>query len=70
MALLDDLLKKDDLGGPYLESKDALLDPWKQPYHYDPAGKKNEGRRPDIWTVAPNNEVIGNWPAAKAKEKD
>lgn len=39
----------------------ATRDPWKNAYQYDPAGKKNKGARPDIWTVSPSREVIGNW---------
>ena len=66
---LDDLLKKDEAGnGPYLESMDALLDPWSttgQPrrYQYDKSGPNNQGMKPDIWTTDPkNNTKIGNWP--------
>lgn len=40
-----------------------LRDPWKHEYQYDPTGRKNKGERPDIWTVTPAREVIGNWPA-------
>ncbi|HEY1375268.1 MAG TPA: type II secretion system protein GspG [Gemmataceae bacterium] len=40
---------------------DVLRDPWKHEYQYDPAGRKNKGERPDIWTVTPGREVIGNW---------
>ena len=42
-------------------SPDSLQDPWKQEFHYDPSGRKNKGTRPDIWTVTPAKEVIGNW---------
>jgi hypothetical protein len=38
-----------------------LRDPWKHEYRYDPVGRKNKGTRPDIWTVTPGKEVIGNW---------
>ena len=40
---------------------DGLRDPWKHEYHYDPTGRKNKGTRPDIWTVTPAKEIIGNW---------
>jgi hypothetical protein len=40
---------------------DGLKDPWKREYQYDPIGRKNKGERPDIWTVSPAKEVIGNW---------
>jgi hypothetical protein len=59
---LEVLLKKDALGGPYLESDDALIDSWGQKYQYEPMGPRNKGARPDIWTVAPNGTEIGNWP--------
>src|SRR5947209_8924099 len=39
----------------------SLRDPWKNEYHYDPTGRKHKGTRPDIWTVTPGKEVIGNW---------
>jgi general secretion pathway protein G len=56
------LLQKDALGGPWLESQDALMDPWSHPYQYDKTGQKNQGMKPDIWTVSPNQKTIGNWP--------
>jgi general secretion pathway protein G len=62
---LNQLLAKDALGGPYLESADALVDPWGHPYQYDAAGTLNNGTKPDIWTVVPNSQPqkkIGNWP--------
>jgi hypothetical protein len=40
---------------------DNLRDPWKHEYQYDPNGRKNKGARPDIWTVTPAREIIGNW---------
>src|SRR5687768_612621 len=54
--LLDPSVK----GGPYLEEVSALVDPWGQEYKYDKGGQKNGGRRPDIWTIAPDGEEIGN----------
>lgn len=63
-AKLEDLLATKP---PILESKAALIDPWKKPYRYDASGPKNAGVRPDIWTVTPANDTIGNWPA---KPKD
>jgi hypothetical protein len=51
----------DTLVGEGAVSVDGLRDPWKHEYHYDPAGRKNKGTRPDIWTVTPAKEVIGNW---------
>lgn len=51
----------DTLVGEGSVSPDVLRDPWKHEYHYDPVGPKNKGTRPDIWTVTPAKEVIGNW---------
>jgi hypothetical protein len=33
--------------------REGLLDPWGRPYQYDPAGPKNGGKRPDIWSLGP-----------------
>jgi len=59
-ARLDQLVQPPE-GGPYADPS-ALLDPWDQPYQYDAAGPRNHGEQPDIWTVTPKGEVIGNWP--------
>lgn len=59
---LEELLAKDALGGPYLEGPDALIDPWGRRYQYDPKGPRNNGAKPDIWTVTPQGIEIGNWP--------
>lgn len=63
-ASLNDLLVKDQNGkGPYLESRDALTDPWGRPYHYDQNGSQNNGRQPDIWAEDPKDGTkYGNWP--------
>jgi general secretion pathway protein G len=60
---LETLLTPDAKGGPWLEDRDALKDPWGQPWTYDRAGSNNNGRKPDISTKAPDGSVIGNWPA-------
>src|SRR5262249_3669085 len=39
----------------------APIDPWGVPYEYDPDGPRNSGRHPDIWTITPSGELIGNW---------
>ena len=53
---------------PLLRSRDALLDPWNQPYQY-----KNPGvKRPysyDLWSFGPDGkdgteDDIGNWDAS------
>jgi hypothetical protein len=48
-----------------VDPKATLLDPWGNPYQYDPNGTKNGGRRPDIWAVNPDKKLIGNWPEEK-----
>jgi general secretion pathway protein G len=60
---LDLLLAADQRGGPWLEDRDALKDPWEKPYQYNKAGPRNQGKRPDIWTIDPTTQQeIGNWP--------
>lgn len=64
---LDILVNQDAAGGPYLESRDALRDPWGQAWQYDKSGPMNGGKKPDIWTTDPkdqNRAKIGNWPNA------
>jgi general secretion pathway protein G len=51
-----------DGGLPYLENSDVLYDPWNSPFQYDPNGSRNNGIKPDIWTVSPRGKTIGNWP--------
>jgi hypothetical protein len=48
-------------GGTPITAADKLIDPWGKPYQYDPAGPKNNGTKPDVWTQAPDGTVIGNW---------
>jgi hypothetical protein len=48
----------------FVEAK-ALLDPWDKEYRYDPAGKRNDGKKPDIWAVSPDKKTVGNWPKEK-----
>src|SRR5262245_18385492 len=49
---------------PYIKA-DSLLDPWKKQYLYYITGPKNDGKKPDIWTIAPDKTIIGNWPEKK-----
>jgi hypothetical protein len=57
------LTEKGERGGPYLDSADALRDPWARPYQYDYHGPENDGVKPDIWAVHPTTgQKIGNWP--------
>ena len=48
-----------------VDPKETLLDPWGNPYQYDAKGKKNGGKRPDVWAVTPDRRQIGNWPEQK-----
>jgi hypothetical protein len=59
---LDKLLERDQFGQIYLDKPDALIDPWGKHYQYDPKGPRNDGEKPDIWTVHADGTVIGNWP--------
>jgi hypothetical protein len=50
--------------GRYLEDpKTALTDPWGRELNFDPTGKKNGGKQPDLWIESPfgGKKVIGNW---------
>src|SRR3954469_14819214 len=49
----------------YVDPKASLTDPWGNLYRYDPKGKRNGGKRPDIWAVTPDKTEIGNWPEEK-----
>lgn len=51
-------------GGPPLVPVDAIIDPWGQPYGYNPAGTNNGGLKPDIWANRPDKQ-IGNWPMVR-----
>jgi hypothetical protein len=62
---LNDLLAKDDGGIPVIGDPSMLIDPWGQQYQYDAAGPKNNGIRADVWTVSPDGQTIGNWPAVR-----
>lgn len=67
---LQALVERDDFGTQYIEKKEHLLDPWKKPFLYDPTGPKNEGLKPDIWSVTPSKAIIGNWANGQPKKKD
>ena len=58
---LDTLLEKDEFGKNYVDDPNGIIDPWRKPYQYDANGPRNNGERPDIWTVAPDGQEIGNW---------
>jgi hypothetical protein len=58
-----------DSPGPGFIELDSLLDPWGREYQYDAAGPRNDGRKPDIWSLGPDPndkaQVIGNWQAGR-----
>ena len=39
----------------------SLVDPWGKAFRYDVSGKRNKGKRPDIWTETPDKQIIENW---------
>jgi general secretion pathway protein G len=59
---IDALIQPDpkNNNAPYLED-DAILDPWGQKYTLDPAGPRNKGAKPDVYTTSPTGKVIGNF---------
>jgi hypothetical protein len=64
-ATLEALAQNQPDGGPALVPADRLIDPWGRAYLYNPAGPKNKGLKPDVWSTGPDSKkpdgVIGNW---------
>ena len=60
---LEVLLQPDPAAGgsPYLENRQALLDPWGKQFQYAPEGLKNKTTGPAIWTTTRDGQMIGNW---------
>ena len=58
---------KDLKDAGYVDPAATLLDPWGNPYRYDPKGPRNNGKKPDVWAVAPDKAEIGNWAEANKK---
>ena len=51
---------------PYLEGgEEAIIDPWGNPYQFDLNGPHSDGAKPDIFTVDPDGQTIGNWQKRK-----
>ena len=51
--------------GPYIKTKDDLVDPWGNPYQYRYPGSHNKNSY-DIWSMGPggqsgDSDDIGNW---------
>jgi general secretion pathway protein G len=59
---LDVLTQMQPNGGSPLALPQELLDPWNKPFQYDPSGANNMSMQPDIFTVSPKGQTIGNWP--------
>jgi len=63
---LQQLLNKDEMGGPYVKGPEFLLDPWGHPFNYDKGGAKNQQMAPDISFNHPKTgEMYGNWPKGR-----
>jgi len=45
---------------PYLDNREAIIDPWGREYRYQYPGQNNGNLKPDIWSDTPNGPV-GNW---------
>jgi general secretion pathway protein G len=58
---LQELVQRQPDGRAALLEVDAIIDPWDQPFQYDPSGPMNDGNKPDVWTVSPEGKRIGNW---------
>jgi hypothetical protein len=41
------------------------MDPWSHPYQYDPSGRNSGGQKPDVYTVDPDGNTIGNWQSTR-----
>lgn len=50
-----------------------LLDPWGNSFQYDPNGPRNQGLKPDIWTVdvecVSADASLGNWHFIHTQER-
>lgn len=59
---LEVLLQRDELGGPYIQKAESLMDPWHRPYNFVASGPNNQGTQPDVWCDSPDGKyTIGNW---------
>ncbi len=61
---LQQLTETHPLGLKPLLRPEDIIDPWNQPYQYQPppGAKHNGPNGPDVWTVVPDEgTVIGNW---------
>jgi general secretion pathway protein G len=61
---LQALAQQQPTGGMPLVEADKLVDPFGQPYGYDPSGSRNLGNHADIW-INYKGQQIGNWPGSR-----
>jgi general secretion pathway protein G len=57
---LDELVSPPSGGIPFIEAE-FLTDPWGGRFQYDPAGPRNNGLKPDVYTTSKHGELIGNF---------
>jgi len=57
---LDALLQPGDGGKPFV-APDQLKDPWGRAFQFEASGQHNGGYQPDVWTTAPDGQIVGNW---------
>lgn len=60
-ANIEALTQPQPSGGAPFVPPDAIRDPWGKTYSYDPSGQRNNHAKADVYTTAPNGQVIGNW---------
>jgi general secretion pathway protein G len=60
---LHELMSPPDGSKSYLDSEEALMDPWQQPYQYQIPGTHNLSGAPDVWSNGPpgENKPVGSW---------
>jgi type II secretory pathway pseudopilin PulG len=44
---------------------EVLLDPWGHEFQFSPTSSHGSSDGFDVWTQAPDGEVIGNWPRGR-----
>jgi hypothetical protein len=68
-ATISALAEKQPGGRLPLIPKDKVRDPWGREYKLDPAGKRNNGLKADVWSLGHplEKKLIGNW---RSKEDD
>lgn len=57
---LQQLVSPPDGHEPYVDPA-TLTDPWGQQFQYDATGSQHNKIKPDVWTVAKDGVICGNW---------